>query len=214
MKHWGRISALNSQPAGWNNQKFQYMLRLGGIGTIIAGAAIQLRALASGKNPENMADPAFAGAAILRGGGLGYYGDFLYDQANAYDNHLIPALMGPVASDIEAIWNVTGVAAFKKGKGERIDEGANLLRIARGNIPFLNLWYTKAAADHLIWNNIQEMSNPGYLDRMMDKAYNRKGTTWYWDPHESLPSVPNMSEAWQPEKAADSTGRWIDKVMR
>ena len=46
------------------------------------------------------------------------------------------------------------------------DIAGDVLRFAKGNIPFANLFYTKQAMDYLIWYQLQETINPGYLRRM------------------------------------------------
>src|SRR4029077_13798125 len=73
-KHWARMMDL---PSGMS---WKYGATLATVGTVMGALAIQLRNLASGKNPDNMASPSFMGSAILKGGGLGFYGDFLYDE--------------------------------------------------------------------------------------------------------------------------------------
>lgn len=213
MKHWARAADMPTAAGGW-----AYGARLMVIGTIMGAVATQLRNLAAGKDPQNIAEPQFWGEASLRGGGLGFYGDFLYGELTSHDTSLIPALMGPLGTEAEQAWNLTGAAAFKSARGERTDEGAKLIRFARGEIPFLNMWYTQAAMDHILWHSMQEAASPGYLDRMQAKAYDQKGTTWYWQPGEQLPRTgPDLAKMWQPDrgreqmqKIADATG--IDKA--
>lgn len=207
MKHWARAS---SMPEGsgsalfGGNGKAQYAATLLVTGTIMGALATQLRNVISGKNPANMAEPQFWGESFLRGGGLGFYGDFLYSEMTSNDTSLIPAVMGPLATETENVWNLTGGNAFKAARGERTDEGAKLLRFAKGNIPFANMWYTQAAFDHLIWNNMQEAVSPGYLDRMQAKAYGDRGTSWWYSPTEGAPSsAPDLAQAWQPERGRE-----------
>jgi hypothetical protein len=208
MKHWARASDMPTASA-----KGMYAARLLVTGTIMGAVATQLRNLAAGKNPQNVAEPQFWGEATLRGGGLGFYGDFLYSEATSHDTTLIPALMGPLATESESAWNLTGGAAFKAARGERTDEGAKLLRYAKGNIPFLNMWYTQAATDHLIWNEMQEAVSPGYLDRMQVKAETTRGTSWYWDPHDSAPqSKPDFAKLWQPERGGEQLSKIADTI--
>jgi hypothetical protein len=121
--------------------------------------------------------------------------------------------MGPLATESENVWNLTGGAAFKSARGERTDEGAKLIRFAKGNIPFANMWYTQAAFDHLIWNDMQDAASPGYLDRMQAKAYADRGTSWWWNPEESTPSgPPDIQQAWQPERGAEQLKHMADLV--
>lgn len=203
MKHWARASAM---PTG--TDRIAYATRLISASLILGAVANQLRSLAAGQDPQNIAEPAFWGAAALRGGGLGFYGDFVYSELTSHDTSLIPALLGPLATETETIWNLTGAAAFKAARGERTDEGAKALRFLQGNVPLLNMWYTRAAMNHLLWNDLQEAANPGYLDRMQNRAFLQKGTTWWWDPHEGTPSsAPDFGKLWQPELGAEQLNR-------
>jgi hypothetical protein len=191
MKHWQRAASMPG--AG---SKFGYIAPLIVYGAALAAAGNQIRALLAGKDPENMASPKFWGAALLRGGGLGFYGDFLYDEFNSNDNSLAAAVGGPLATSAEDVWKLTGAAAIHHVKGERTDEGGNLIRFAKQNVPVLNLWYLQAAMDHILWNQAQEAASPGYLERMQAKAEAQRGTTWYWQPQEAAPSrAPDTSSA-------------------
>ena len=203
MKHWGRAGMM---PTG--TDRAQYAARLLVMGTIMGAVATQLRNLTSGKDPANIAEPRFWAESALRGGGLGFYGDFLYDVTTSNDTSFIPALAGPAYTTAEDVWNLTAGAAIRHERGERTDEGAKLIRFAKGNIPFLNMWYTQAAFDHLIWNEMQDAASPGYLDRMQAKAYAQRGTSWWWKPGESLPSQgPDFAKAWQPELGREQLQR-------
>lgn len=203
MKHWSR--AANMPTA---SDRAQYAARILVTGTVLGALATQLRNLTSGKDPANIAEPQFWGESFLRGGGLGFYGDFLYSELTSHDTSLIPALMGPLATETENAWNLTGGAAFKASRGERTDEGAKAVRWAKGNIPFANMWYTQAAFDHLIWNAMQDAASPGYLDRMQSKAYAQRGTSWWWKPGDSLPTNgPDFAKAWQPDLGREQLQR-------
>jgi hypothetical protein len=207
-KHWARASTMPTAAGKW-----AYMSRLIVAGTIMAAVGNQIRNLISGKDPENVLSPKFWATAMLRGGGLGFYGDFLYDELNEHDNTLIPALGGPLATAAEDVWNISGRAAFEAGKGKRTDELANLIRFGKSNIPFLNMWYTQAAMDHVLWNSLQDAANPGYLDRMQDRAYTQRGQTFYWDPHERLPTAkPDFAKIYQPDRAHDELQALADEL--
>ena len=55
--------------------------------------------------------------------------------------------------------------------------GRQLYKTISTNIPFLNLFYTKAAFDYLIGYQMMETMNPGVLKRMekrMEKDYNQE----------------------------------------
>lgn len=208
MKHWARAADMPTTAGTW-----AYGARLVVAGTIMGALANQLRNVVGGKDPDNIVEPKFWGNAILRGGGLGFYGDFLYGEMTSHDTSLIPALMGPLATESEEAWNLTGGNAFKAARGERTDEGAKLVRFGKSEVPFLNMWYTQAAMDHILWNEMQEAASPGYLDRMQAKAQTQRGTSYYWDPHEKLPSAgPDFAKMIQPEKGAEQVQKIADAL--
>lgn len=198
-KHWARMMDLPP------SMSWKYGATLATVGTAMGALALQLRNIASGKDPENMVSPQFWGSAIMKGGGLGFYGDFLYDEVTSNDTSLAAGLMGPIASDLEQIWKLTAGYGFAKAKGEFVgDERAKIVRFARSEIPVLNLWYLQAAADHLLWNNMQEAVSPGYLDRMQAKAYNERGTTYWWNPQDATPSAaPDLAKIYQPDRGRE-----------
>ena len=74
--------------------------------------------------------------------------------------------------------------------------GAKLLNIAKGYIPGQNLWYLKAAIDHIIFQNAQEALSPGYLANMRANSVRQFKQDWWWAPGEFLPDrAPDMANA-------------------
>lgn len=188
MKHWGRAASMDGIG------RVKYMTPLFLYGTAIAAAGNQIRNLLAGQDPDNMADPSFWGRAILRGGGLGFFGDFLQNEVTQHDTSLAAAIGGPAATTLEDILQMTHGAFFQSRRGERTDEAAKLIRFARENVPFTNLWYTQAAFDHLLWNHMQEAASPGYLERMEARQSALYGKEYYWHPQDAAPErAPDVS---------------------
>jgi hypothetical protein len=186
MKHWSRAAQMD----GVGRAKYLAPLVL--YSTLISAAGNQVRNFLAGQNPDSMGDLAFWGRALLRGGGLGFFGDFLSNEVTQHDTSLAAALGGPAATTAEDILSMTHGAFFKSRRGEQTDEAAKLVRFARENVPFTNLWYTQAAFDHLLWNHMQEAASPGYLERMESRQQKLYGHTYWWHPADALPSeAPN-----------------------
>lgn len=204
MKHWARAADMPG------TGKIKYLAPLFVYGTAMAALGNQIRNLISGQNPENMnakENPAFWGKAILRGGGFGFFGDFLYNETTQNDTSLTAAVGGPVATTVEDLLKLTHEAAFKHSRGAVTDEKAKLIRFAKGNIPLINMWYTQAAMDHLLWNHLQEAANPGYLARMQAKQEATYGKSYYWRPDEGVPHQgPDFARAVGGEKNANFAG--------
>lgn len=213
MKHWARAGTM---PTG--TDRAQYIARLLTAGTVMGALGLQLNNLAAGRDPENMASWRFWTHALAKGGGLGFYGEFLYSEMTQRDTSLIAAIGGPLATDAEQITKLTVGAAIKATKGEKVDEGAKALQFAKSSLGVP--WYLKAALDHLVLNDMQEAASPGYLERMQNRASTQRDTSWYYDPHEAVPArAPDFSKAWDPhaaqgwEKEKGDVARLLDRAQ-
>jgi hypothetical protein len=173
-----------------------YLAALAASTTILGMAALQAQQLVSGKDPRDMTDARTWIQATLRGGALSIFGDFLFADTTQYGQSLLATVAGPVAGLAEDVFRLTQGTAVKAAKGEEADIGANLVRFGRSNIPAANLWYTKAAVDHLIFHQLQEYFSPGYIRRMSDRARKEYDQEWWWTPGEAAPDrAPDMGRA-------------------
>ena len=149
------------------------------VGTTLLGYYVmQLKELAKGREMRPASPETFL-AAALQGGGLGIYGDFLFGEASRYGGGTLETAAG---SGIGTIFQGIDLAQkFRSGE----DVGGDFVRLAKGNIPFANLFYTKEAMNYLVWYQLQESINPGYLRRMERRAKTQNDQT-YWLPPSSI----------------------------
>jgi len=159
------------------------------VGTTVLGAlALQLKAIASGKDPREMDSPEFWAAAGLQGGGFGIFGDFLSSTQNRFGGGIGQTLAGPIAQDIDALGRVI---TSDKPAWDAIKLGKQLM-------PGQSLWYSKLAFDRLITDQIQEELDPNYRRswRRMERYARDQGTDFYWAPGETAPErAPDFSNA-------------------
>ncbi|WP_110995382.1 hypothetical protein [Pseudomonas sichuanensis] len=191
-RHWARAMQIES-----TGGRLAYSASLF-TGLLMAGAVTnQLMDIMNGRDPRNMDDPKFWVQAMLRGGGVGIFGDIMNtglggDNRGGQSN--LTGLLGPVygtAADI----GLTAGSVFKEGT-EPKDVGANALRIGYQNTPFIRSWYTKAAFEHAVFHDMQELLSPGYLQRMKRRAKTDFGQGFWWSPGQSLPErAPNLNTA-------------------
>lgn len=178
---------------GWNMPdtvgKVGYLAGFMALSTVLGAIGTQLYETINGRNPLDMSDRKFWARAVLKGGGLGIYGDFLFgDQTQSYGGGFLATLAGPQLGMFEQLYNLTVGAVRKEVNGQKVDEGANLVRFIKSNIPLQNLWYTRAVTDRLIFNQIQEMLSPGYMGRVEDRARKEFGQSYWWKPNQVVPT--------------------------
>src|SRR3546814_4007105 len=134
--------------------------------------------------------------AIMRGGALSIFGDFLFSDTTQYGNSLLGTVAGPVAGLAEDVAALTLGNIHQAARGEDTHVGAELVRFTRSNMPLANLWYTKAATDHLVFHQLQEYFSPGYLKPMRTRARNEFDQEFWWEPGERVPDrAPDLERA-------------------
>jgi hypothetical protein len=187
-RHWGRMA--DQWRAGDRASAVAYGAALTTSMTLFGALAIQLKDLTNGKDPRDAGTAEFWGAAFVQGGGAGIFGDLLYTGMGGENRAGAPNwvnLLGPVmGSGFEAA-NLTFGNIGQAMRGEETHVGAEVLRFARSHLPFVNLWYAKAALDHAGLQDLQEYLSPGYLARMRRRARRDWGQEFWWRPGETLP---------------------------
>lgn len=150
------------------------------VGTTILGYfAMQAKELAKGRDPRPNTPETFF-AAALQGGGLGIYGDFLFGEASRFGGGTLETLAGPGITEFSNLMDLIQRGRGVVAGGEE-DLRADWLRLLKSNLPFANLFYTKQAMDYLIWYQLQESINPGYL-RRMERRIERENNQTFWLP--------------------------------
>ncbi|MDP2073340.1 hypothetical protein [Hydrogenophaga sp.] len=146
------------------------------LSTAMGYAAMAAKDLLRGKNPRPVDDPRTWTAAMVQGGGLGLYGDFLFGKYNRMGGSLTGTLAGPVAGALDTVADLW--TRIRTGD----DVAAVGFNAALANTPFMNLFYTRAVLDYLILYRIQEALNPGFLRRMERRVERETGQTFYLPP--------------------------------
>lgn len=134
--------------------------------TIMGGMAMQLKELAKGRDPRDMTDPKFWGAAALQGGGLGIFGDFLFAQKNRYGDGLSSTIAGPVfglAADVTGLIN-ENVSRAVQGEDTKVASG--VIDLAQRYAPGASLWYLRAGLQNLVFDELQRMVDPKAQQRL------------------------------------------------
>lgn len=197
LRHWER--GMSGPDA---RSRAGYLAALVASTTVLGMAALQIDEMLKGRDPVNM-NPfkGKAGArnwmrAMLKGGSLGLYGDFIMSEQTQHGQSPTAAMLGPVIGLGEEAFGLTQGNLVQLLQGKDTHAGAELLKFARGMTPLANTWYTKAVTDHLIFNQLQEMASPGYLARVRGRAQREFGQSFYWEPQDVAPSrAPDLASA-------------------
>lgn len=196
-RHWRRAWA---QPG--TASRVKYAATMLGLTTIAGMASVQISQLLMGKDPKNM-NP-FEGkngvknwfAAMLKGGSLGIYGDFLFSDQTKYGGGFLATLQGPVLGAMDDLFGLSLGNLNKLRRGEDVSFGAGVVRTLQGLTPGASLWYAKAVLNHLFFQQLQEELSPGYNRKVKARAQREFGDSYWWDPGTGVPQrAPDLSKA-------------------
>ncbi|BBF79925.1 hypothetical protein [Asticcacaulis excentricus] len=156
------------------------------LGTTLLGyASMSAKDLAKGREPRPVNTKTVL-AAMVQGGGLGIYGDFLFGEKSRYGGGLLETFGGPAVSDFAALYNLAGTLrgvatekdAAKRPKGLK-NAGDQAYYISKSQVPLINLWYTRAALDYALFWRVQEAMDPGWAARY-EKRVKRENDQEFW----------------------------------
>jgi hypothetical protein len=133
-----------------------------------------------GKTPRPPDDPQTWLAAMLQGGALGIYGDFLLGQSNRFGRNILDTMAGPTLGTIGDLDELRQRAM----RGD--DTASSAFRLLIANTPFLNLFYLRTTLDYLILYQIQEALDPGSLRRMERRVEREQGQEFLIAPSETV----------------------------
>jgi hypothetical protein len=152
----------------------QLILAMTAFGYIAMAAKDLLKA----KTPRDPTEPQTWIAAMLQGGALGIYGDFLLGQSNRFGRNIVDTLVGPtfgVLGDLDELRQ-------RAMKGD--DVASSAFRMLIANTPFMNLFYSRIVLDYLILYQIQEALDPGALRRMERRVEREQNQEFLLAPSE------------------------------
>jgi hypothetical protein len=167
--------------------------------TLMGALAMQLKEIVKGRDPMSMDTPEFWGAAMLQGGGLGIFGDFLFSQRNRFGGGLAETVGGPVVGLMNDTLNLTAGNIFQLVQGEDTDLAREMIDFASRYTPGSSMWYTRLAMERLVTDQVRMMVDPEAPARMrrLERRYvNERGQEYWWRPGQTSPDrAPDLEAA-------------------
>lgn len=146
--------------------------------TLLGYISLAAHSIIDGKTPPDPSRYQTALQSLERGGGLGIMGDMLFGDFSQYGHGALSSLAGPAFGTLDQAMTVLAKAR------DLDDPRSSAFYLAKSNLPFLNLWYTKTALNYLFMWGIQERISPGYLHRMVRRV-NKNNQHYFFNPVDS-----------------------------
>ncbi len=156
----------------------EYMISSTALGYI----SVMAKQLINGIEPSVPKDPKQASKlflrAMLQGGGMGLYGDYIFGEFGKYGRTFTGQLLGPTFGTVDDV-------AVLFAKLRSLDDPSTAaLNLVRRNTPFINMWYLKAGINYMFIYGLQDRINPGSIRRMEKRMREEDNARFIFSPTE------------------------------
>lgn len=171
-----------------------YLAQLAAFTTLGGAVATQAYEISRGRTPRAL-DARFWGAAALKGGGMGIFGDFLYNGIggrNRYGQEFTTAMAGPVAGLVDDMVKLIGGNLGALSDGRDTNFGADLLKFASRYTPGSSIWYARLGLERLFFDQLQLLADPRAhrsFRASERRARSTFGNGYYWRRGQTLPEA-------------------------
>ena len=182
MRHGSRALSMEK-----GTSKAAYGASIFAMTTLLGALVVQLKELANGNDPQTMWDSEdpqktmnFLTRSAVQGGGLSILGDILVAGTDTSGRSTSDFLVGPFGSDAKAVLGLTVGNLTQYYEGKDTNASNEAFKLVKNKIPAQNLWYTKAATNRLVFDELQDIVAPGYREKLLRKAEREQGRTRWW----------------------------------
>lgn len=182
MRHGSRAMSMDK-----GTSKAAYGLSIFAMTTLLGALVVQLKEIANGNDPQTVWDSEdpnklakFFTRSAVQGGGLSVLGDILVAGADPSGRGTSDFIAGPLGSDVETVLGVTVGNALQAYEGKDTNAANEVFKLIKSKVPAQNLWYTKAAMNRMIFDELQDVIAPGYREKLMRKAQREQDRTQWW----------------------------------
>lgn len=176
-----------------------FYANLGASMVLVGALGTQLREISKGRDPLPMDNAAFFGKAVLSGGALSIWGDFLFAGINEYGRGPAQIAAGPL---VGFFGDTTDLAlgdtfdwADNLGSLSTDDSGSTFggkaVEYARRYTPGASIWWSRKLLEAHVFDRLQELADPRAYQKQRNKTRTRErdyGQKYWWAPGQRTPS--------------------------
>lgn len=155
-----------------------FLISLLAMQTIAGGMVAQLQNIANGKEPEPVFTTDFFMKSVLKGGGFSFMGDLMSAMSDPTGRGMGDFISGPLIGSTFKLGMLFTGLGNNIIEGKESTRGIEIANTIKSNLPFQNLWYTKLVIDRMLYAKLQNMMDPGYLQRTQTRMENFGNKFW------------------------------------
>lgn len=151
------------------------MAQLVGYVTLLGYLSNAARSISNNETPDDPTSSAALYNALRTGGGLGIYGDLIFNKYNKFGRGFLDQVTGP------SINNISDGINFFSGLIHGQASGTAFKHLLKNNIPLIRLFYTKLPFDYLLNHTIGNTLEPDYYDKRI-KQLQKQNKSFIFNP--------------------------------
>lgn len=202
---YGRLAMSSPEVKG----RLSYLAALGAGLTMVGAIGTQMREISKGRDPLPMNTPSFWGKAVLSGGALSIWGDFLFQGVNRFGSGPQDVVAGPVVGLVGDSTQLMFGGLFKWAENvgtltpdaSRASFAEKGVEFTRRYSPGASIWWARKPLEAMFFDRLEDLANPrAYRKRSQMRKRRRRdfGNDYFWQPGEVLPSrAPNLGNLGQ-----------------
>jgi hypothetical protein len=159
-----------------------------GMMTMAGYVSLSLTAIAMGNTPPDLTKPETVFAAIVKGGGAGILGDIMFKDPD-FAGSAVGDLLGPTFGTVDRAIEIGLRTPKRLLDGDFGKIGKDVVKFTKSNLPFNNLFYTKAAMEFMLFNDLTEAMSPGYKASVEKQLRDKHQSRIFQDAPRSIGEV-------------------------
>ena len=187
-RQWTRAMA-----QGTPQEKFVYLAKLFAYTTVMGALVAQIQNLTQGKDLDDPTTLDFYMKSIVKGGSASFLADAISATSDPTERSVKDFIIPAAFKDVMSLGTMVSGAGTAYLSERDSSYGAEVINVAKNNIPFQNLWYSRLVFDRLVIAEMQELFDEGYRERKQRRQESNYNMSYWWDLDTESIEVPNIN---------------------
>lgn len=187
-RQWTRAMA-----QGTPQEKFVYLAKLFAYTTFMGAIVAQVQNLTQGKDLDDPTTLDFYMKSIVKGGSASFLADAISATSDPTERSVKDFIIPAAFKDVMSVGTMVSGAGEAYLSERDSSYGAEAINVAKNNIPFQNVWYSRLVFDRLVLAELQELFDEGYRERKQRRQENNHNTSYWWDLDNDEIRMPDIN---------------------
>lgn len=189
MRQWTRGMA-----QGTPQEKFVYLAKLFAYTTVMGGLVAQIQNLTQGKDLDDPTTLDFYMKSIVKGGSASFLADAISATSDPTERSVKDFIIPAAFKDVMSVGTMVSGAGTAYLSERDSSYGAEAINVAKNNIPFQNVWYSRLVFDRLVIAELQELFDEGYRERKQRRQESNYNMSYWWDLDNEDIRMPDINQ--------------------